>query len=225
MTDHAAVVARLRRRLAAGDLPGESAFSALSVPGRAGRTVAEARAGGAREGAVLVLIYPNPEAPHVVLTERLATLRDHAGQVSLPGGRIEPGEEAQAAALREAAEEIGIPDGVEILGTLSPLWIPPTNFLVFPIVSVAAARPTFRPSPDEVAALIETPLHGLADPLARGTVVRTGLDGRPRRVPAFHIEGRAVWGATAMILAELLAVLDERATPRPAGVDRPSPRH
>ena len=213
MTDHAAVVARLRHRLAAGDLPGEAAFSALTVPGRAGRTVDEARAGGAREGAVLVLIYPNPKAPHVVLTERPASLRDHAGQVSLPGGRIEPGEEAQAAALREAAEEIGIADAVDILGPLSPLWIPPPNFPVFPIVAAAPARPTFRPSPDEVAALIETPLHALADPHARGTAVRTGLDGQPRRVPAFHVDGRAVWGATAMILAELLAVLEERGAP------------
>jgi len=206
VTDHRAVVERLRRRLSEGSLPGETAFAAMSVPGRAGRSVAEARAGGAREGAVLVLLYPHGGVPHLVLTERRADLRDHAGQVSLPGGRIERGETPAAAALREAAEEVGLGDAVDVLGPLSPLWIPPTNYLVFPVVAAAAERPRLAASADEVAALIEAPLGGFAAAAARGTALRRGVDGRPRPVPAFHVAGRAVWGATAMILAELLAV-------------------
>lgn len=206
MTDHRTVVERLRRRLTDGVLPGEAAFAAMSVPGRAGRTVAEARAGGAREGAVLVLLYPRGGAPHLVLTERRADLRDHAGQVSLPGGRIERDESPAAAALREAAEEVGLREAVDVLGPLSPLWIPPTNYLVFPVVAAAADRPQLAPSADEVAALIEAPLGGFAAAAARGTALRRGADGRPRTVPAFHVAGHTVWGATAMILAELLSV-------------------
>lgn len=209
---HGDVVARLAARLAAPGRPGEDAFGPLSVPGRAAKSVDEARAGGAREGAVLVLLYPKRDAPHVILTERRADLRDHAGQVSFPGGRIERDESAAAAALREAAEEVGLSEPVDVLGALSPLWIPPTNYLVFPIVAAAGARPRFVPAADEVAALVEAPLWGLADPAARGTAVRRGLDGRPRAVPALTVDGRVIWGATAMILGELLALLTE--TPR-----------
>lgn len=206
---HGDVVARLAARLAAPERPGEEAFGPLSVPGRTAKSVDEARAGGAREGAVLVLLYPKMTAPHVILTERRADLRDHAGQVSFPGGRIERGESAVTAALREAAEEVGLSDPVTVLGALSPLWIPPTNYLVFPIVAAAGARPRFVPAADEVAALVEAPLWALADPTARGSAIRRGLDGRPRTVPALHVEGRSIWGATAMILGELTALLTE----------------
>ncbi len=206
MTDHTTAVARLRQRLAAGPLPGEAAFAPLSVPGRSARSVAEARAGGAREGAVLALLYPVGGAPHVALTLRRADLRDHAGQVSLPGGRIEAHETPQAAALREASEEVGLRGPVDVLGPLSPLWIPPTNFLVFPIVAAAAVRPPLAPSADEVAALLEVPLAALTAPAARVTARRPGIDGRNRDVPAFAALGHTIWGATAMILAELVAV-------------------
>ncbi|MEO8084158.1 MAG: CoA pyrophosphatase [Ardenticatenales bacterium] len=207
LTSQRALVDRLAARLARPDRPGENAFRPLSVAGRVGRTVDEARMGGAREGAVLVLMYPKDDAPHIVLTERRADLRDHAGQVSFPGGRIEPEETAAEAALREASEEVGLTDAVAILGNLSPLWIPPTNYLVFPIVAAAAARPAFVTAADEVAALVEAPLAALYDPAARCTIVRRGLDGKPRPVPALRVAGHEIWGATAMILGELTALL------------------
>lgn len=209
LTSQRTLIDRLAARLAQPDRPGENAFRPLSVPGRTARTVSEARLGGAREGAVLLLMYPKDDTPHIVLTERRADLRDHAGQVSFPGGRIEPDETAVEAALREASEEVGLTAAVDILGHLSPLWIPPTNYLVFPIVAAALARPAFVTAADEVAALVEAPLAALYDPAARCTIVRRGLDGLPRPVPALRVAGHEIWGATAMILGELTALLGD----------------
>ena len=169
-------------------------------------------------GAALVLLYPLEGSVHVALTLRSAHLRDHAGQVSFPGGRVEAGENMVEAALREANEELGI-DGasMDVLGPLSPLWIPPSNFRVHPIVAAAAMRPSFRPDPREVAHLIEAPLRTLTAPAAR-QVASDMAGGRLRNVPYFLAGGHKVWGATAMILSELLVIWTASSTaPNPRG--------
>lgn len=165
---------------------------------------------GLRDGAALLLVYPHDGGPHVPLTVRAAGLRHHTGQVSLPGGRVDQGESIETAALREAAEEIGIdPEVVDVLGRLTPLHIPVSGFLLHAVVGVAAERPTFQRAEWEVARIIEAPIARLADPSIvkeeRRTREREGAT-TPVDVPYFDIDGEKVWGATAMVLAEFLAI-------------------
>jgi 8-oxo-dGTP pyrophosphatase MutT (NUDIX family) len=196
----------LRRRLRDEPLPGPRtqvtmAPSERPLPDPHGESLR-----ASRHAAALALIYLHGDEPHVALTRRRSDLKDHGGQISLPGGRIEPREGHVAAALREAEEELAIvASEVELLGELTPLWIPPSDFVVRPVVAAAHARPRFRPQPSEVEALIEAPVAMLLDPTRRREETWTRR-GRPRRIPFYDIEGQQVWGATAMILAELLAV-------------------
>ena len=166
---------------------------------------------GLRQAAALLLLYPHAGQWHVPLTLRGSTLRHHTGQVSLPGGRLDEGESVEAAALREAHEEIGVaPADVELLGPLTPLPIPVSGHLLHPVVGVTAARPVFVLAEHEVEALIEVPLADL-----RRMEVHWEVRQRARspfgemNVPCFDVGGSVrVWGATAMVLAEFLAVLE-----------------
>jgi 8-oxo-dGTP pyrophosphatase MutT (NUDIX family) len=162
----------------------------------------------ARQAAALVLIYPGATGPAIPLTVRHADLPDHAGQVSLPGGKLIAGEAAAAAALREAEEEIGI-DGsmVRLLGPLSSFWVVVSGFVVFPFIGVADRRPDFRPDVREVAELVEAPLSELLDPARRGWG-EWARDGVPVRFPFIDIAGHKIWGATAMILGEFGTLFD-----------------
>lgn len=167
---------------------------------------------GLRPAAGLVLLYPIDEVPHVLLTVRGGSLRLHTGQVALPGGAVDEGESIEAAAVREAEEEAGVaPALVDVAGRLTPLHIPVSGFLLHPVVGVAAVRPALRAAEGEVARLLEVPLAELADPavLRRETrQLRRGADLQPVEVPFFDLHGEKVWGATAMILAEFLAVVE-----------------
>jgi len=166
----------------------------------------------ARPAAALVLVYPGPAGEaHLVLTERVEYGADHhSGEVSLPGGKADPGDaDPEATALREAAEEVGLDSaaaGVEVLGRLDALWIPPSNFLVTPVVAVATRRPAFVADPREVAAILETPVAAFL-PGVEPVIIDPDPGGRPLRYGAYVVEGRIVWGATAAILGQLGAVL------------------
>lgn len=197
------LAARLNSALA-GPLPGEVIHARISprltdgtLPGRAPQE---------RPAAVLVLLFARHGVPHVVLTVRGSGLPHHPDQVSLPGGRVEPGETPEVTALREAAEEIGLdPGGVALAGRLTPVHIPVSGFTVEAIVGIAAGSPAFVAEPGEVAEVLEVPIALLADPAALrvGRRVRGGVE---IDAPYFAVGDHQVWGATAMILGELLTV-------------------
>lgn len=187
-------------------LPGSEAHQLLAPRPRRGWQPGEVPS-DAKTAAVLALFYPLNQTPHLLLTVRARQLPTHAGQVSLPGGVIEGSEEITDAALREAFEEVGVePAEVRIVGALSPLYIPATAFALHPVVGISDTSPELSPAAAEVERAIEVPLRELADPenLRLGTRQRQG---HAYDVPYFEVRNERVWGATSMILAELLTVL------------------
>jgi 8-oxo-dGTP pyrophosphatase MutT (NUDIX family) len=163
--------------------------------------------GDARPAAVLVVLYPRAGAWHVPLMLRPAHMVDHGGQVSLPGGTIEPGETSRQAALREYREELGVDsDSLEVLGQLSPLYLFASNYAITPWVAAARKPPEWSPSQREVERLLEVPLAHLLDPANTGHVERRQR-GLGFRAPCFVWDSERIWGATSMVLAELLATL------------------
>lgn len=204
--------ARLRRRLAE-PLPGPAAQRRFAPSALRDAWAPELEPETARRAAVLILLYPGPDGPVVPLTVRHSALPHHAGQVSLPGGSLDPGESAEAAALREIREELGVPStDVRLLGPLSTLWVVVSNFVVQPFVGLTDRRPAFEVDPREVDALVETPLAAICDP-TRLSWTRRERDGHVIDYPYFDLAGHHVWGATAMILGELACLFDANHAP------------
>lgn len=162
-----------------------------------------------RVSAVLMLFGEGPDGPDLLLTERSHTMRSHPGQVSFPGGTVDPGETAHDAALREAWEETGLDrSGVQVFAELPPLWLPPSNFSVTPVLAWwREPSPVSVVSPDEVHAIYRVPLSELTEPTHRIAVRHpSGWVG-----PGFLIgEDRDVilWGFTAGIISRLFHFLD-----------------
>lgn len=159
----------------------------------------------ARPGAVLMLFGEGPNGPDLLLTERAHTMRSHPGQVSFPGGSVDPEDESPtAAALREAEEEVGLDvSGVDVLATLPELWLPPSNFAVTPVLAWwREPAPVSVVDPNEVHAVFREPLSELLDPAHRVTITHpSGYSS-----PGFLIgEGKDVilWGFTAGVINKL----------------------
>lgn len=200
-----------------------------------------------RRSAVLILFgeaeHRGTVQPDLLLTERSHTMRSHAGQPAFPGGVVDPADGGPVgAALREAAEETGLdPSGVEVVTVLPDLWLPPSDFVVTPVLGWWHRPTPIRvASPDEVAAVVRVPLADLLDPANRFVVRHpSGFQG-----PAFRVGGLLVWGFTAGLLARLLRVsgvelpwdesriedlpdhllqLALRSTPQPPGPALPGP--
>lgn len=162
----------------------------------------------ARRAAALILLYPGPEGVTLPLTVRRTHLPHHPGQISLPGGALAPGESPGQAALRETEEEIGVgANTVRIIGSLSTLWIPQSNFVLSPILATIAAAPDFQPHAGEVEAIVEAPLASLVDRSRLGWATRDRR-GLTIDYPYFDVNGSVVWGATAMVLSEFACLFD-----------------
>lgn len=164
----------------------------------------------ARSAATLLALYPDADGRLVIpLTVRRAELRAHAGEVSLPGGAVDAGDpDVEAAALREAWEEIGLEPGVvRVAGRLDPVWIPVSNYELVPVVATVSMRPALVPQVSEVAAVVELPLEALHGEAAMGVEEFTAR-GMTLRAGAYRYGGVRVWGATAITLGMLAHVLD-----------------
>jgi 8-oxo-dGTP pyrophosphatase MutT (NUDIX family) len=161
--------------------------------------------GNPRQGGVMIILYNKSGQTHLILTRRRDDLRSHAGQISFPGGRREAGETIQTTAFREAHEEIGVhPDELTLLGRLSHLYIPPSDFEVHPFVAwYTNGQPAFVPQETEVAEILEVPLSHLLNPATR-LQETWELRGYELEVPFYLVSGYKVWGATAMMLSEFL---------------------
>jgi len=161
-----------------------------------------------REAGVLALVYPRAhyggESLHIVLTRRNESLRGHSGQISFPGGKRDPADPSfVATALRETCEELGICDSaLLVLGELNRVYIPPTNFLVTPIVGYLPHAPHFRPNPDEVAEVFSVPLVQLLDAQVKRMEERE-FQGVRVQIPYYALGGHHVWGATGVMLSEI----------------------
>jgi len=197
------------RAALARPLPGVVAQIKLAPPYRIEQLYVAPPA-DARPAGVLIALYRIGGALHFPLTRRTDDVEAHKGQISLPGGAQEDGESLLDTALRETREEIGISvDPAWELGALSPLYVPPSGFLITPYVAALPERPAFKVWEREVAELIEVPLATLFDPGVVRREVWT-IRGLEVEVPFFQIGRHKVWGATAMVLSEFAAALQSR---------------
>jgi 8-oxo-dGTP pyrophosphatase MutT (NUDIX family) len=187
------------------------------LPGRAAqRNMAHSLAYGrhhgpvpddARRASVVLALRRSNGGWSIPAIVRPETMRFHGGQVSLPGGLIEADETPAQAALRELEEELGVASqALQVFGHLTPVYVFVSGFEITPSIAVSDRPLAFSPNPHEVAAIVELPLADLCDPQHRGRhwIERQGLR---FSVPHFAIAGRQVWGATSLILAEFVAIL------------------
>lgn len=169
----------------------------------------------ARKSAVMVLLYPVRSEWCLLLIRRAEDGKAHSGQIGFPGGKQEENDRSLVdTALRETMEEVGIlPRAISLTGALTPIYISVSGFQVFPYIGMLPHQPEISPNPAEVAAVLEYPLELLLSPERKATaaVPIAHMPGVVRRVKAYHLgENEIVWGATAMILAELEMILAEK---------------
>lgn len=190
-------------------LPGNKAHNKMASKIRLDELKFNYDSSNATLSSVLILIYKDENVLKTVFILRQTYDGVHSGQVSFPGGRLEEKDKSLTeTALRESQEEVNIdPKKVQILGTLSEMYIPPSNYLVLPVVGYQDSRPDFIPEKSEVADIIEADFNFLFD---NALIKETLLDVRGYKIqaPYFDVDGHIIWGATAMILSELKEVIE-----------------
>lgn len=218
-TNQALTLDHLHAALTLPDFPTQDAWAQMRLDPPSPRAKPPADDSFRRAG-VLVLVYPVDDTLTTVLMRRTPDPGVHSGQISFPGGSAEPFDASiEVTALREACEEVGVCETtltvkgqLTVIGQLSPVYIQPSNFMVWPVVATLDRQPRFIPNPEEVAALFELPLTDLLDEACKKTTqMMLGDSGRlasrPYTVPYYDVEGQVVWGATALMLSELEARL------------------
>ncbi len=204
------LISVLERKLKA-PLPGKEAHLIMSPrPIDERRFVAEMPA-GIRNSGVLILFYTDGKGSFFPLIKRPEYPGFHSGQMAFPGGKMEKTDEnVIQTALRETEEEVGIDKHqVRVIGKLSDLYIPTSNFLVSPVVGFLEHPPKFVPDPKEVSRIVPTNLDHLLNAEIRKETVFEINESISLHTPYFEIDGEIVWGATAMILSELIHVLEQ----------------
>lgn len=192
------------------NLPGWEAQAQMATKFRSKPDRTQEYYKNARQGAVLILLYPDANNIKTTLIQRPVYEGVHSGQIAFPGGKKEE-EDADliTTALREANEEVNIdPQQVVVVGSLTELYIPPSNFLVTPVVGFSRERPDLQPDNFEVASILEVSVEEMTDPNIRGVKPITPREGITFDSPYFNLQGRTVWGATAMMISELNAIIE-----------------
>ncbi|MFA5419841.1 MAG: CoA pyrophosphatase [Bacteroidales bacterium] len=195
----------VRYRLKHSVLPGISVQLRMAPPSRQ-LEIERSRNQVPRKSAVLICFFPKNGEAHLIMIKRAVDETVHSGQIAFPGGKAEKEDiSLENTALRETFEEVGIqPKQIEIIGKLSDLYIPPSNFLVTPFVGIIQEEPHLRPN-YEVERVLVIPLSDLMN---QANCVEKTISVRSTqlRVPCFTLDGEIVWGATSMMLAELLEI-------------------
>ncbi|HEY0029794.1 MAG TPA: CoA pyrophosphatase [Bacteroidia bacterium] len=201
---------KLKNRLAEF-LPGEEAQFAMAPLKRKRLSEIPLETYQPRKSAVLILLFPANNSIHTLLIRRPEYEGAHSGQAAFPGGKFEESDrDLEQTALREAREEIGIdPEKVKIIGHLTDLYIPTSNFLVRPFIGYSLEEPVLLMDPREVQEIIEADLFSLDHIVRRGETTIQLREGYKVKTPYYDIEGLIVWGATAMIISELNAVVND----------------
>ncbi len=162
-------------------------------------------------GGVLLLLDPKPDDIHVILTLRKTYPGTHSGQMSFPGGKREDADpDIMHTSLRETQEEIGVsPEHIRVIGQLTELYIPPSNFLVYPTVGVLTEPVAFKKQEEEVEEIVSIPLSFFTDERSRSTARIKVIGTKEVEVPAFNYLGYVIWGATAIMLSEFVYILTQ----------------
>lgn len=193
------------------ELPGEQVHLKMAPIERLLELKKKAREqSNAKKAAVMCLFYPDKDgATYFALILRKTYKGVHSAQIGFPGGKTEP-EDANdvETALRETEEEVGVPSKhISVIKKLTEIYIPPSNFFVQPFMGYTATTPHFVPQEEEVEAVIEVPLVEFMNEAIKGSQTLNTSYAKAIEVPAFHLQGHVVWGATAMMLNEVREIL------------------
>lgn len=193
------------------DLPGDSVRNIMRPSLLSGKSIQITHNEKPRKGGVLILLFNYGGNAYFPLIQRPVYEGVHSGQIALPGGRFETSDkDLVETALRETEEEIGISrDVIQVVGTLTECYVAASNYDILPVVGIIKGKPTFIPDPKEVKGIITPSLLQLVDRENQKETVMTVSNGLRLKSPYFHLENQVVWGATAMMLSELVAVLQE----------------
>lgn len=215
VVSHPALIRQLHTSLLNSPLPGESAHQAMAHVVRKTQLQPPEGIHIRNAGVLITLFEKSPGEWYLIFIRRTSAHEQdrHAGQIAFPGGKHEPDDrDMMFTALREAEEEISIDlSGIDVLGSLSPLYITVSRYRVHPFVAYSWKRPELVGQESEVAEIIELPLDGFLAPTARiNTKIRLNSGFVLQQVPAFEVEGHIIWGATAMMMNEFLWVWQDK---------------